>query len=109
MSTLLVVLVAAVMAVVLIRRLTEARIACNSCLRVVSKRRMTVLADGRLICNHCLKSAISSTMQGAISKLPGAKEEGAFALETHDRRIGEARAVCGQKLRALDPVCVSSD
>jgi hypothetical protein len=109
MSTLLVVLVAAVIAVVLIRRLTEERIACNSCLRVASKRGMTALADGRLICKGCLNRVISSTLQGAIAKLPGAQDEGAFALEPGDTRIGEECALCSQKLRALDPVCAWSD
>jgi hypothetical protein len=74
MSTLLVVLVAAVIAVVLIRRLTEERIACNSCLRVVGKRRMMVLADGRLICKECLNNTISTVMQSAVGNLAGVRD-----------------------------------
>jgi hypothetical protein len=74
MSTLLVVLVGVVIAVVLIRRLSEERIACNSCLRVVSKRRMTVLADGRLICRECLNNTISTVMQSAVGNLAGVGE-----------------------------------
>ncbi len=109
MSTLLVVLVAAVIAVVLIRRLTDERIACTSCLRVVSKRRMTVLADGRLICKACLNTVISSTLQRATAKLPGAQDGDAFALEPGDRRIGDQCALCGQKFQPLDPVCAWGD
>ena len=74
MSALLVVLVAVVIAVVLIRRLGDERIACNSCLRVGSKRRMTVLADGRLICKECLNNTISTVIQGAVANLAGVRD-----------------------------------
>jgi CheY-like chemotaxis protein len=108
MSTVLAVLVI-LLAFLVIRRLAEERIACNSCLVVVSKRRVTTLADGRLICRECLNKVISSTLQGAISQLPGAQDEGAFALEPNDSRIGEECALCSQMLQPLDPVCAWGD
>lgn len=104
MSTVLV-LVALGVVFVLLRHVTEERITCNSCLKVVRKRRMTTLADGRLICMECLNKVISSGMQNAVAKLPGAKEQGAFALEPGDTRIGNRCPVCGFELKALDAVC----
>lgn len=107
MSIALVLVLVLVTAILLIRRLTDQHIPCNSCLAVVSKRTMTHLADGGLICKCCLKRKISSALQLAASRLPGAQKEGVFALELGDKRIGQACAICSQKIHALDEVCES--
>jgi hypothetical protein len=108
MSTILA-LVFILIAFLLLRRLAEERIACNSCFVVASKRRMTTLADGRLICKACLKRVMSSTLQRATAKLAGAEEEGTFALEPGDGRIGDRCALCSQKLQPLDSVCARGE
>jgi hypothetical protein len=70
---------------------------------------MTITADGRLMCGECLSKVISSVLQRATEKLPGAAAEGAFALEPGDQRVGTGCLLCGKGLLPLDSVCAQGD
>jgi CheY-like chemotaxis protein len=78
---------------------------CTACPNVIRRRHATTLANGQLICRECLQTKISLGIQKAFSKVPGASEFAAFALEPGHEEIGTKCVICGVALGPIEPVC----